>query len=174
MSSASRVPTPGVRYLPIFNGRKRRIRGSWQRNSSFVARLSTETPDGRKKLLRLDQNRRSRVVAGLEELKRAKAAPRTRNLYAISLRNLFKYEISLGHLASSPADGISWLRPYERGRHPIPLPASGSPFAQNSPNAQASLRRGGPCLMPPTRPGTATRPGLRRLPATPSAWPCSF
>lgn len=51
VSNASRVSKPGVRYLPVFDGRKRRIRGLWQRNNSFVARLTTETPDGRKKLV---------------------------------------------------------------------------------------------------------------------------
>jgi hypothetical protein len=49
VSHASRVSKPGVRYLPVFDGRKRRIHGLWQRNSSLVARLPTETPDGRKK-----------------------------------------------------------------------------------------------------------------------------
>lgn len=158
----------------------------WRRNSSFVARLITERPNGRKKQVwhvlneaqtvaeaklsmadldlqrrqsvlvargeaprfddfvekymagpmankrtatqakettqltwwqerlgapRHHQIRRSHVVAGLEELERAKAAPRNRNLYAISLQNLFKYALSLGHLGSSPADGISWLKP---------------------------------------------------------------
>ncbi len=49
VSQASRVSKPGVRYPPVFDGRKRRIRGLWQRSSSLVARLTTETPDGRKK-----------------------------------------------------------------------------------------------------------------------------
>ncbi len=60
--------------------------------------------------LRLDQVRKSHVVSGLEELERAKVAPRTRNLYAISLRNVFKYAISLGHIGASPAEGIAWLK----------------------------------------------------------------
>jgi hypothetical protein len=49
VNQASRVSKPGVRYLPVFDGRKRRIRGLWQRSSSLVARLTSETPDGRKK-----------------------------------------------------------------------------------------------------------------------------
>ena len=49
MSHASRVSKPGLRYPPVFGGRKRRIRGLCQRNSSWVARLTTETPDGREK-----------------------------------------------------------------------------------------------------------------------------
>ncbi|MCC6698742.1 MAG: site-specific integrase [Candidatus Hydrogenedentes bacterium] len=190
-SKASRASVPRPSYLPVFDGRKRRVRGLWQRNGTFVARLTTETPDGRKKLvwhvlkdaqsvsearqamadletqrrqsvlvtrgeaprfadfvarytagpmatkrsstqaketthltwwqqrlgaLRLDQIRRSHVLAGLEDLEKGNAAARTRNLYAITLRNCFKYAMGLGHLGASPADGITWLKPEGKKR----------------------------------------------------------
>ena len=51
VSHASRVSRPDVRYLPAFDSRKRRIRGLWQRGSSSVARVTTKTPDGPKKLV---------------------------------------------------------------------------------------------------------------------------
>lgn len=73
--------------------------------------------------LRLDQIRRSHVLSGLEELERSRVAPRTRNLYAITLRNVFKYAIGLGHLGASPADVITWLKPGTRKRELVGAPA---------------------------------------------------
>ena len=40
-----------ARLPPHLRCRKRRVRGLWQRTGSFVARLNTETPDGRRKLV---------------------------------------------------------------------------------------------------------------------------
>jgi len=58
-------------------------------------------------------------VTGLEELEKSRMAPRTRNLYAISLQSLFKHAVALGHIGASPADAITWLKPTSRKReHP--------------------------------------------------------
>ncbi|MBL9140064.1 MAG: site-specific integrase [Verrucomicrobiales bacterium] len=181
---------PGA-YLPVFDGRKQRVRGLWQRRGQYVARLTTETPDGSKKLiwhvlegastvaqareamaalsvkrkegelvarkeapsfatfvgrylteeaakkslatrrketthlgwwrnrfgsLRLDKVRKAHVAEGLIDLERGGMAARTRNLYLISLRNLFGHARTMELVAQSPADGFSWSKAVTKKR----------------------------------------------------------
>jgi integrase len=84
-------------YLPVFDGRKQRVRELWHRRGQLVARLTTETPDGARKLV-------WHVLEGAATVAQARAA----------MTDLTQKRREGDLIAHSPADGIPWTRVVNR------------------------------------------------------------
>ena len=62
-------PRKGVKYQKVYDGRKRRIRGLWNRGGAFYAQLSLPNEDGVRKMRRVKLNATT-VASATDELRR--------------------------------------------------------------------------------------------------------